>query len=180
MTTKPRRPADPSRLVVLVVGGTEQSGKTTVAGRAAAILGVGTITSSAVLNAPAERRLGLPAGTIAAARASDHSAYRDELIREGDMMRARGESPGAACVAAGYRVIDGLRTAKEVAMTRRAAVDLGLSPVVLFVENPRKPVASDNTQTEQLRAAADIVIRNDSSLDVLLRRADAALRELID
>lgn len=173
------RPLDPGRLVVLVVGGTEQSGKTTVASRAAAILGVGAITSSAVLNAPAEERLGLRPGTIAAARAVSHSSYRDELVREGDLMRARGESPGAACIEAGYRVIDGLRTAKEVAMTRRAAVKRGLIPVVLFVANPRKPVASDNTQTDALRDLADLTIFNDSSLDVLLRRADAAMRELI-
>lgn len=165
---------------MLVVGGTEQSGKTTVASRAAAVLGVGAITSSAVLNAPAEQRLGLRPGTIAAARALSHGAYRDELVREGDLMRARGESPGAACLAAGYRVIDGMRTAKEVAQTRAAAKKLGLTSVVLFVVNPRKPAASDNTQSEALRELADLVIVNDGSLEALLRRADEALREIIN
>lgn len=173
-------PLDPGRLVVLVVGGTEQSGKTTVAGRAAALLGVGTITSSAVLNAPTEARLGLAPGSIVSARVVDHNAYRADLVATGDEMRARGSSPGAECIANGFRVIDGLRTAKEVTMTKRAATDRGLTPVIIFVENPRKPVASDNTQTDALRAAADVIIRNDSSLDVLLRRADAAMRSLID
>lgn len=166
-------------LSIFVVGGTEQSGKTTVAARCAAILGTAAISSSVMLNPLVEKRLRLPSGTIALARARDHNAYRADLIAETDRLSAREESAGLLCLRAGYRVIDGLRRASEVKQCRAAARKRGWRPLVLFLERSGRGAATDNTETAALRRLADAVISNDGGLDHLMSKTDAVLRRFL-
>lgn len=168
------------RLAVFVVGGTERSGKTTVAARCAALLGTPAITSSAMLNPLVEKRLQLPRGTIAAARARDHNAYRSELIFETNRLAERGLSAGLLCVEAGYRVIDGMRRAAEVEQSLAAARARGWYPVILYVERKGMGKATDNTEASALQAMADAIIFNAGSLDDLYNETDRALRRFID
>jgi hypothetical protein len=170
-------PALRARLAIFVVSGRPRSGKTTVSAIAAEFLGVTPVISSHQVNGRIETRLGLRPGTIIAERVIDPERFRPELIAEANAMAAAGMSPGLLCVRAGSRVIDGMRRVSEVRESRAEARKRGLIPIVLFVENPRDAVRiNDNTESLGLRAMADVVIRNDASVDHLRTRTLAAIR----
>ena len=146
--------------IFFVVGTSEGSGKTLAAKHLSERFGFPLFSSSVVIEPEVERVLGLAPGTVAAARALVRSSYRDDLVREGDAMRARGNPPGVACVRAGHRIIDGLRLGTEVVASVECARSMGLDPMVICLDRHGRP-PSDNTDVPGLRAAADAFIQND-------------------
>lgn len=176
--TNPAPPQD--RLgnhVLFVVATAAQSGKSTVSRRIAERLGLPVGMTSAVISEQLEARLGLPAGSIAAARKNDPERYRAEIVAEGDGMRAAGRSPGEVCVDRGYRLVDGIRVASELAAAATAARERGMTPFVLCIERPGVH-PSDNTEPEALRAMADAVFDNDGSLERLYAQVETLLARL--
>jgi hypothetical protein len=162
-------------LAVFVVGLSPQSGKSTVARRAARRLGTTWIESSAIIAARLEIELGLPEGAVARARILDHEAFRPELIALGDQMRAAGDHPGAACVAAGYRIVDGIRRLVELDQACLVAMSRGWRPLVIGVHRPGM-ANTDNTEAEALKGRLDTLLVNDGSLVDL----EAATDRLLD
>jgi hypothetical protein len=162
--------------VVFVVAGAKQSGKSTVAALFGHRLGVEYVESSAVINERIEKERGLPRGTIAAARAQHHDNWRAEQIAVGNAMSAAGEPPGLLCVRRGYRVIDGIRRGKELRLSVEAARAAGRVPLVVFVDRPGGQGAADNTEGPALRAQADAMIINDSTMAALAEPVDTLLR----
>jgi hypothetical protein len=168
--TKPDRD-----LLVLIVATSEQAGKTTAAAECARLLGLPSASSSRPISAAVERKLGLAAGTIAAARAKDPEHYRRELIEEGDRMAAAGLTPGQACLREGYRIIDGIRRVAELEATCAEARAMGLRPLVICLSRPGL-AARDNTEVAGLRSMADAHISNDGTLDDLRAKVAEVLR----
>jgi len=146
-----------------VVGLSPQSGKSTVAHQVARRLGTTWVESSAIIAARLETELGLPEGAIGRARALDHEAFRPELIALGDRMRAVGDHPGTICVAAGYRIVAGIRRAVELDRACLTAMGRGWRPLVIGVY--RSGIANtDNTEAAALKGRLDALLVNDGSL----------------
>lgn len=164
--------------VLFVIATAAQSGKSTASRRLAARLGVEIGMTSAVISERLEQRLGLPVGSVAATRRRDPERYRAEIVAEGDAMRAEGRSPGEVCVDRGYRLVDGIRVASEIAAAMAAARERGLVPSVLCIERPGEHPA-DNTEPEALRAMAERVIVNDGSIAHFHAQIDAVANELL-
>ena len=164
--------------VLFVIATAAQSGKSTASRRLAARLGVEIGMTSAVISERLDQRLGLPVGSVAAARRRDPERYRAEIVTEGDAMRAEGRSPGEVCVDRGYRLVDGIRVASEIAAAMAVARERGLVPSVLCIERPGEHPA-DNTEPEALRAMAERVIVNDRSIAHFHTQIDAVADELL-
>ena len=146
--------------IFFVVGVSEGSGKTLVAEYLVRKYGTPMISSSVLLEDRCDILLGLPAGTIHKARAEQRNAYRQDLVDEGDRLRAAGFPPGVQCVRDGYRIIDGLRAGPELAASIKHARSVGLDPFVFCVDRFGKPPI-DNTDVPGLTALADAYIHND-------------------
>ena len=147
--------------IFFVVAVSEDSGKTLVGEYLVRKYGTPMISSSALLEDHCDVLLGLPAGTIHAARAKpgQRNAYRQDLVDEGDRMRAAGFPPGVQCVREGYRIVDGLRAGDELAASIAYARSVGLDPFVLCLDRFGKP-PTDNTDVPGLTALADAYIHN--------------------
>ena len=146
--------------IFFVVGTSEESGKTLVAEYLMRRFGVPTVSSSVVIEPRVDVLLGKPVGTVAEARKMWRDAYRQDLVDEGDRMRAAGHPPGVVCVRKGYRIIDGLRTGPELAASIDYARSIGLDPFVFCVDRHGRPPI-DNTDVAGLSALADTMIHND-------------------
>jgi hypothetical protein len=164
-------------IAVFVIGGTAKSGKTTVANYCAERLGTAAITSSSIIEPLVDAQLGLPRGTVARYRQIDRDAFRQALIETANALAERGEPPGLLCVKAGFRIVDGIRRVTELALAKAEAERLGLRPIVIFVERPGMPIV-DNTESDGLRAMADVEIVNDGDVTALRTKVDAALRTI--
>lgn len=159
------------RTTIFVIGTSQQSGKTEAARRLAADLGLRQMSTSTAIAMRLEERLGIPPGTIAAARLADPETYRAELIAEGDAMGFEGAAAGVVALGYGARVIEGIRRVHELAAAIDAARGMGIEPVVVCVERPDM-VLNDNTEADELRACADVVIANDGTLADFHARLD--------
>ena len=146
--------------IFFVVGVSEESGKTLVGEYLARKYGTPMISSSVLLEDHCDVLLGKPAGFIHAARAKQRNAYRQDLVDEGDRMRAAGFPPGVQCVRENYRIIDGLRAGDELAASITYARGIGLDPFVFCLDRFGKPPI-DNTDVPGLTALADAYIHND-------------------
>jgi hypothetical protein len=164
----------PGRLgdqIIFVIATAAQSGKSTASRRLAERTGAEIGMTSAVISERLEQRLGLPNGSVSAARRRDPERYRAEIVTEGDAMRAEGRSPGEVCVDRGYRIVDGIRVASEIAAAISAARERGIVPTVVCIERPGvHPV--DNTEPTALRAMADRRIDNDAGVEALYMQID--------
>jgi dephospho-CoA kinase len=161
-------PIKADELAIFVVAGHPQTGKTEVAIAIGELLGTPAVSSSAVINGRVERRLRLPAGRIEQVRRRNPDHYRADLIAEGDAMTRAGQAPGVLCVEAGFHVIDGIRRKSELAASIAAAEQRGLRSVVIFVERSSSLNSNpDNSEGQALRAAADMIVYNDSDLNHL-------------
>lgn len=163
----------PAVLCVFVVA-RPRAGKSTVAAAFERALGVPYIESSVILNEQVEHERHLPAGTIAAARATDREIWRPELIAAGNAALAAGAPAGLVCVRRGFRVIDGIRQSEELHLAMAEARRRGLVPLTVFVESQRGIEGpKDNTQAQALLGLSHVVLHNDSTiaaLDLEVRR----------
>jgi hypothetical protein len=166
--------------VLFVVATAAQAGKSTATRLISRLTGADVAVTSAVVAAETEALLGLPAGSIAAARAADPERYRAELIAAGDAMRAAGRHPGAICIEAGFRLIDGIRTAAELSAAMGAAERAGLRCSVLCIERSGEGTVADNSEPAALRAAASVVVVNDAGIERFRRRVRRAVQELLE
>lgn len=165
----------------IIVGDKPQAGKTTSGKYIASVLHIPHMSTSASINARVEKRLGLSAGTVVAARRVNPDNYRKDLIVEGDAMAAENYPPGVACldiIGENGGVVEGIRREQELADTIAAALRRELKVTVIALTRADNDADPDNTEPGVMNRA-NYTIRNNSNVTSLLRQVDGIIKDVV-
>ena len=169
------------KYLFIIVGDRPQAGKTTTGKHIAKVLAIPHMSTSASINARVEKRLGLSAGTVIAARKVEPDNYRKDLIIEGDAMAAENYPPGVACldiIGDKGGVIEGIRREQELADTIAAALRRGLKVTVVAITRAGNEADPDNTEPGVMNRA-DYMIYNNSDVASVLCQVDLIIQSVV-